>query len=99
MAGPRPTRRSLILLFIPLYNIIVIWQMLNELKAITQNNDFSPIMAFLPCIGPYFLIFKVPAEVASAKQMTGCQVPARGIFMYFMFAPLALMWDLNDMAA
>jgi hypothetical protein len=98
-AGPRPTRRSIILLLIPLYNIIVIWQMLNELKALTNNPDFSPIMAFMPCIGPYYLFFKVPAEVASAKQMTGCQVPARGFFMYFMFAPFALMSDLNDMAA
>ena len=99
-AGPRPTKRSPILLLIPLYNIIVIWQMLNELKALTNNPDFSPIMVFLPCINIYYMFVKIPAECASAKQMVGSQTPARGMLWYlFGFGMFALMFDLNDMAA
>lgn len=99
MAGPRPPRRSLITLLIPIYGIIVFWQMLNDLKAITNNPDFSPIMTFMPCIGIYYMFVKIPAEVASAKQMMGSQQPARGMLWYLMgFGAFALMFDLNDMA-
>ncbi len=98
-AGPRPTRRSPILLLIPLYNIIVLWQMLNELKNVTGNPDFSPIMCFLPCINIYYLFVKIPAECAAAKQALGVQQPARGILWYlFGFGMFALLFDLNDMA-
>jgi len=99
MPGPRPTRRSPILLLIPLYGLIVFWQALNDLKNTTQNQDFSPIMTFLPCIGIYYMFVKIPAECASAKQMMGSQTPARGIIWYLLgLGAFALILDLNDIA-
>ena len=83
--------------------IISLWKMLGELKAVTNDPDFNPWFIIVPCLQIYFIAVKLPEQVNKAKQMTGCQVPGRGVLyiVSLFFSPLlpwALASDLNDMA-
>ena len=102
MPGPRGQIRNpvniLIFSFVCcLYAIYAMWTMLNELQAYTEDQEFQPWMMFVPLLGIYFLLVKVPEQMAKAKQMAGSRVPqASGIVMYIFLGPYALAKDLNE---
>ncbi len=76
----------------------IMFKMAQELKAFTNNQDFAPWMAFVPCLNIWFFVLKVPEEMTRAKQMAGVQNPTKGIVLYLFIAPFALASDLNDLS-
>ncbi len=89
---------SLVSLAGPVLLLITMIQMLNEMKSVTKNAQFSIIPMFIPIYSLLFFFQIVPAEMAKAKQMVGAQ-PPRPAILYLLFAPFALASDLNDIAA
>lgn len=75
----------------------VMFRMASELKNFA-NSDLAPWMAFVPCLNLWFVVLKVPQEMAKAKQMAGIQTPTRPVWMYFLIGAYALAADLNDLA-
>jgi hypothetical protein len=75
-----------------------VYAMLNEVKAITQNQAFAWWKILIPILGLIFCWSEVPAKMAKAKQMMGVQTPARSPVLYLLLLPFALASDLNDMA-
>lgn len=75
--------------------IIAMLRMGNELKAVTNNPQFTPWHVIIPIYGPLVV---VPQEMARAKQMRGVQAPVRNIVIYFFFQLYAFASDLNDIA-
>ena len=73
-------------------------QMVNELKAVTQNASFAWWPVLIPFYNYYWLLILLPQEVTKAKQMRGVQAPTRNIILYFFLGNFALASDLNDMA-
>ena len=102
MPGPRGQIRNpvniLIFSFVCcLYAIYAMWTMLNELQAYTEDQEFQPWMMFVPLLGIYFLLVKVPEQMAKAKQMAGSRNSApAGIVLYFLVPGYALAKDLNE---
>lgn len=79
-----------------IYGIIAAWQMLSELKDYTKDESFKPFYLFIPVLGMYFALIKVPEQVGKAKQMAGCRTPQRGFFFYWFLWLYALAADLNE---
>lgn len=73
-------------------------QMVNELKAVTQNASFAWWPVLIPFYNYYWILILLPQEVTKAKQMRGVQAPTRNIILYFFLGNFALASDLNDMA-
>jgi hypothetical protein len=76
--------------------IFFAWKMLNELKDFTRDEQFNPILMFVPVLGIYFLWFKVPEQVNKAKQMAGSRVPQSQGFPLYLLFNYALAKDLNQ---
>jgi hypothetical protein len=74
--------------------------MLRELQNYTQDAEFVWWWLFIPCLGTYFALLKVPEQVNKAKQKAGIAQtkPARGIVFYVFLWLYALANDLNDIA-
>jgi hypothetical protein len=72
-------------------------QMVNELKAVTQNPNLAWWPILVPFYSMYWAWFIIPAEVAKAKQLLGVQQPPRAIVLYIFLWPFALASDINDM--
>jgi hypothetical protein len=74
--------------------------MVRELQNYTQDQQFVWWWLFIPCLGTYFAILKVPEQVTKAKQKAGIAQtkPTRGIVNYIFLWPHALASDLNDVA-
>jgi hypothetical protein len=72
--------------------------MTNELQAITQNPNIAWWKYLIPIMNIIFQWSEVPQEMQRAKQMMGCQIPARSTVVYVFFYVYALAADLNDMA-
>ena len=54
-------------------------------------------VAFIPLLGLYFMLIKVPEQVAKAKQMAGSRNPQpASIVMYIFLSYYALAKDLNE---
>ncbi len=71
--------------------------MLNELQAYTNDQEFKPFFMFVPVLGIYFLLIKVPEQITKAKQMAGSRNPqASGIVLYFFIPQYAMAKDLNE---
>ncbi len=52
---------------------------------------------FIPLLGIYFMVVKVPEQVARAKQMAGSRNPQPGnIALYILIPQFALAKDLNE---
>jgi hypothetical protein len=102
MAGPKgqtrnPVNTLIISLVCCLYAVYAMWTMLNELQQFTQDEEFKPWMMFVPLLGIYFLLIKVPEQVTRAKQMAGSRnQSASGIVLYFLVPAYALSKDLNE---
>jgi hypothetical protein len=77
--------------------------MLRELQNYTQDQQFVWWWLFIPCLGLYFAIIKVPEQVKKAKEKAGIiqTKPVRPFVFYLIPAlwPFALASDLNDIAA
>ena len=78
--------------------LVYTYQMLQELKAATQDESFNWWFILIPCFNYYFMWIKVPEQVGKAKQMARSPVPARGIVVYVFLFLYALAADLNDVA-
>jgi hypothetical protein len=79
------------------YGLYQSWMMLNELQQYTRDEEFKPFYMFIPVLGIYFMLIKVPEQVARAKQMAGSRNPqAAGIVLYFFIPQFALAKDLNE---
>ncbi len=99
--GPIGTVRNPIMVavisyFCFIYMIIVLFGMLNELKAFRRRDDINPIMFFIPILGLLEML-KLPEKVLEAKRMAGvpnAQVvhPVLYLFLWIYFMPL----DLNE---
>jgi hypothetical protein len=89
---------NLFTLLAVLFQGFVLFRMASELKNFTNNPDFAPWMAFVPCLNIWFMVVKVPEEMTRAKQMAGVQNPTKGAALYFLLGPWALASDLNDLA-
>jgi hypothetical protein len=76
----------------------IIFRLVSELKNFTNNPEFAPWMAFVPCLNIWFFFMKVPEEMAKAKQMAGIQNPTKPAWMYLVVTPFAMAADLNDLA-
>jgi hypothetical protein len=74
--------------------------MVRELQNYTQDQEFVWWWMFIPCLGVYFLLVKVPDQVTKAKQKAGIlqMKPTRGIVLYIFVGLYALACDLNDIA-
>lgn len=101
-AGPRGQTRNpvtvLLLSFVCcFFGLYQSWMMLNELQQYTRDENFKPFYMFIPVLGIYFMLVKVPEQVARAKQMAGSrsQQPAN-IVLYLFLAQYALAKDLNE---
>ena len=78
------------------YGIFQLWTMLNELQQYTKDENFKPFYMFIPLLGLYFMLIKVPEQVAKAKQMAGSRNPPASIVMYIFVSYYALAKDLNE---
>jgi len=79
------------------YGIFQLWTMLNELQQYTKDENFKPFYMFIPLLGLYFMLIKVPEQVAKAKQMAGSRNPQpANIVMYIFLSYYALAKDLNE---
>lgn len=100
--GPVGQTRNPVMVFVlsaicGFYGLFSVWTMLNELKAYTRDENFKPWMIFIPFLGIYFWLFKVPEQVTRAKQMAGSRNPqSAGLFMYWLFGLYFLAKDLNE---
>ncbi len=74
--------------------------MVRELQNYTQDEQFVWWWLFIPCLGTYFALIKVPEQVTKAKQKAGIAQakPTRGIVNYIFLWLHALASDLNDIA-
>ena len=101
-AGPLPQIRNpmttFFMLFIPVYGLIVLITMLQELKNFTQDPGFKWWGFLIPCYGFYWLLFVVPQQVSKAKMMAGSLRPVRGLLHYWFIPGYALAADLNEVA-
>jgi hypothetical protein len=84
------------LIFMCIYAV----QMLRELQNYTQDDQFIWWYFFIPCLGIYFAVMKVPEQVTKAKTKAGIlqAKPVKGIVHYLFLWPMALANDLNDIA-
>jgi hypothetical protein len=75
--------------------------MVRELQNYTQDQQFVWWWLFIPCLGMYFALIKVPEQVTKAKEKAGIvqSKPVRGLVLYIFLWPFALASDLNDIAA
>lgn len=82
------------------YAMIQTVGMLRELGNYTQDTEFNWWWIFIPCLGIYFALMKVPEQVTKAKQKAGIEQmkPTRGLVLYLFVWPFALANDLNDIA-
>ena len=88
------TRRASWYIFAPTSQL---WTMLNELQQYTKDENFKPFYMFIPLLGLYFMLIKVPEQVAKAKQMAGSRNPLpANIVMYIFLSYYALAKDLNE---
>jgi hypothetical protein len=79
------------------YAVYALWTMLVELGQFTRDDDFKPWMMFVPLLGIYFLLVKVPEQVTRAKQMAGSRNrEASSVVLYFLVPAYALAKDLNE---
>jgi hypothetical protein len=74
--------------------------MVRELQNYTQDDQFVWWWLFIPCLGIYFMLMKVPEQVTKAKTKAGIvqAKPTRGLVLYLFLWPFALASDLNDIA-
>ncbi len=72
------------------------YKMACEVKSVTNNQGFTPWMAFIPIYGPIILL---PQEVTNAKRIVGAPEPTRSLVVYFFVPNYGLAADLNDIAA
>jgi hypothetical protein len=77
--------------------VVLAIQMVNELKAVTRNENFAWWPIFVPFYSMYWMWVLVPQEVSKAKQQLGVQQPAQSIVLYIFLWHFALASDLNDM--
>lgn len=102
MGGPVGQTRNPVMVFVisavcGFYGLFQVWTMLNELKAYTRDEEFKPWMIFIPFLGAYFWLFKVPEQVTKAKQMAGSRNPqSAGLIMYWILGLYFLAKDLNE---
>jgi hypothetical protein len=91
---------SLVSLGGAVYGLIQAISMLRELGNYTQDSEFNWWWIFIPCLGIYFALMKVPEQVTKAKQKAGIEQmkPTRGLVLYLFLWPYALASDLNDIA-
>jgi hypothetical protein len=91
---------QLVILAAAVYSLIQAIGMLRELGNYTQDSEFNWWWIFIPCLGIYFALMKVPEQVTKAKTKAGIvqQKPTRGIVFYLFLWPWALANDLNDIA-
>jgi hypothetical protein len=91
---------SLVSLAGVVYLLIQVIGMLRELGNYTQDPEFNWWWIFIPCLGIYFALIKVPEQVTKAKQKAGIEQmkPTRPILLYILISPFALASDLNDIA-
>lgn len=80
-----------------LFALFMIWGMVRELNAVS-GGSISALALFVPFYNFWWLISVLPGEAAKAKQRAGSKTPARGGFVYMLFAGYALAADLNDIA-
>jgi hypothetical protein len=66
-----------------LYGMYAVWTMLNELKDYTRDESFKPWQIFIPLLGAYFWLFKVPEQVGKAKQMAGSRNQQSAGFIFY----------------
>ena len=78
--------------------LMLVIPMVNELRAVTQNQNLAWWPILVPFYNYYWAWLVIPQEVAKAKQMLGVQQPPRPIVLYIFLWPFALASDLNDMA-
>jgi hypothetical protein len=92
-----PTTTLIISFVCCFYGIYQLWTMLNELQQYTKDENFKPFYMFIPVLGLYFMLIKVPEQVTKAKQMAGSRNPqAAGLVMYLFLIYYALAKDLNE---
>lgn len=89
---------NLIVLGIEVWWLINLFRGLNEMRTMSRNPTFPRWPVFIPFYNLYYFLIMVPQEMTKAKQMNGCQVPARNLVLYFLFPVFALQSDLNDLA-
>ncbi len=75
-----------------------IWSMINWMGMIKEVKAINPEVQWWPIFIPILIPFLVTPQIAKAKQMMGIQVPARNMFLYWVFPQFALAKDVNDMA-
>ncbi len=101
-AGAKPQIRNpvmtLLMMFIPLYGLIVWYGMVKELKDYTQDPNFFVFGWLIPCYNIIWILLKLPEQVTKAKQMAGAQRPAKSFFLYWLVPGWALASDLNEVA-
>ena len=104
MTGPgqRPQIRNpivtLLMMFIPIYGLILFYGMIKELRDFTQDQGFFMWGWLIPCYSLIWFLSVLPAQVGKAKQMAGSPKPPRGAIVYLLLAPYALAADLNEVA-
>ncbi len=79
--------------------LIQFYQMLNEIKSVTNNASFNWWFIFIPIYSIIWLLTTVRAEIGKAKQMVGAQQPVRSGVGYFFFSLYCMAADVNDIAA
>jgi hypothetical protein len=92
---------TLVILVGAVLGLINAVSMVRELQNYTQDQQFVWWWLFIPCLGMYFAIIKVPEQVTKAKEKAGIvqSKPTRGLVLYLFLWPFALASDLNDIAA
>ncbi len=100
IVGPLVYVGSLITLAGMVLGLINSVSMVRELQNYTQDTQFVWWWLFIPCLGIYFAMIKVPEQVTKAKEKAGIaqSKPTRTIVFYLFLWMYALASDLNDIA-
>jgi len=69
-----------------------------ELKAFTNDPDFSWWMCFICCVNLWFFWAKVPPQVARARQMAGLNPVTKSPWAYVFLSTWALASDLEELS-